>query len=100
MLGALGVKTDAVLIGAGIRFNPDVPSPASFNHLITLATVGGQPVWLDATTEVAPYRMLVAPIRDHSALAIPETGVARVEKTPAELPFKPFQKMNAVGDAG
>ncbi len=100
MLGVLGVKTDAVLIGAGIRFNPDVPSPASFNHLITLATVGGQPVWLDATAEVAPYRMLVAPIRDHSALAIPETGVARVEKTPAELPFKPFQTDGCGRDAG
>jgi Flp pilus assembly protein TadD len=97
MLGVLGVKTDAVLIGAGIRFNPEVPSPAAFNHLITLATVGGQPVWLDATAEVAPYRMLVAVIRDHAALAVPDAGLARIERTPATLPFKPFQTMDAVG---
>ena len=97
MLGVLGVKSDAVLVGAGIRFNPDVPSPASFNHLITLATVGGQPVWLDSTAEVAPYRMLVATTRDRKVLAVPDTGVARVEKTPAELPFKSFQTMDAVG---
>jgi tetratricopeptide (TPR) repeat protein len=97
MLGALGVKTDAVLIGAGIRFNPEVPSPAAFNHLITLATVDGKPVWLDTTAEVAPYQMLVYAIRDHQALAVPETGAARLERTPKELPFKPFQKMEAVG---
>jgi uncharacterized protein HemY len=97
MLGALGVKTDAVLVGAGIRFNPEVPSPAAFNHLITLATVDGKPVWLDATAEVAPYRMLMAVIRDHSALAVPDAGAARLERTPAGLPFKPFQTMDAVG---
>lgn len=97
MLGALGVKADAVLIGAGIRFNPDVPSPAAFNHLITLATVGGKPVWLDTTAEVAPYQMLVAVTRDRQALAVPETGVARIEKTPKDPPFKSFQKMDAVG---
>ena len=97
MLGAAGVKTDAVLIGAGIRFNPEVPSPAAFNHLITLATVDGKPVWLDATAEVAPYRMLEAQIRDHRALAVPDAAVARIETTPKELPFKPFQTMDAVG---
>lgn len=97
MLGALGLKADAVLIGAGVRFNPEVPSPAAFNHLITHVQVGGRPVWLDATAEVAPYETLMFVIRDHPALVVPEVGVARVEKTPAELPFKPFQKMDAVG---
>ncbi len=97
MLGALGVKADAVLIGAGIRFNPDVPSPAAFNHLITLATVDGKPVWLDTTAEVAPYQMLLYVIRDHKALVVPEAGVARLEQTPLELPFKSFVKMTAAG---
>ena len=97
MLDALGLKANAVLIGAGVRFNPEVPSPMAFNHLITQVPVGGQTVWLDATAEVAPYRMLVAVIRDHPALVIPETGAARVERTPAGLPFKPFQTLDAVG---
>lgn len=97
MLGALGLHPDAVLIGAGIRFNPAVPSPAAFNHLITLVSVNGQPVWLDATAEVAPYRMIMYVLRDRSVLVVPDTGVARIDRTPANLPFAPFQTMDAVG---
>lgn len=97
MLRALGLKPDAVLIGAGIRFNQAVPSPAAFNHLITHVVVKDEPVWLDATTEVAPYRMLSFPTRDKQALIVPDTGVAHVETTPKDLPFATFQKMNAVG---
>ena len=97
MLGALGLHPDAVLIGAGIRFNDAVPSPASFNHLITRVMVDGKPVWLDTTSEVAPYRMLLAGIRDHTGLVIPETGAAKLEKTPADLPFKVIQTLEANG---
>jgi tetratricopeptide (TPR) repeat protein len=97
MLEALGLHPDAVLIGAGVRFNEAVPSPASFNHLITRVSVGGQPVWLDATTEVAPYRMLSYVIRDKNGLVVPETGAAKIERTPAGLPFASFQTMDSVG---
>jgi transglutaminase-like putative cysteine protease/tetratricopeptide (TPR) repeat protein len=97
MLEALGEHPDAVLIGAGIRFNPAVPSPAAFNHLITNVTIEGKPVWLDSTAEVAPYGLLMAVIRDHDALVVPETGAARVERTPAKLPFAQTNTMEAVG---
>jgi tetratricopeptide (TPR) repeat protein len=46
---------------------------------------------------VAPYEVLLEPIRDHAALVIPETGAAKVEKTPADLPFKAFQTLEATG---
>ena len=55
MLAAEGIQSDAVLIGAGVRFNEPVPSPAAFNHLITHLTLDGKPVWLDTTAEVAPF---------------------------------------------
>jgi tetratricopeptide (TPR) repeat protein/transglutaminase-like putative cysteine protease len=97
MLEVLGLHPDAVLIGAGIRFNEAVPSPAAFNHLITMVPVGGKEVWLDATAEVAPYQMLMYSIRDKQALVIPGTGVAMVERTPAKLPFAPYQTMHAEG---
>ena len=97
MLSAAGIQTDAVLIGAGIRFNPAVPSPAAFNHLITHLAVSGQPVWLDTTAEIAPYRMLVSAIRDKQALVVPATGAAHLDRTPADLPFASFQTMDADG---
>ncbi len=97
MLTALGLHPDAVLIGAGVRFNEAVPSPASFNHLITTLQLGGQQIWLDSTAEVAPYRALQYAIRDKSALVIPETGAPVIQRTPANLPFAPIDTMNAVG---
>lgn len=95
MLGAAGIQANAVLIGAGIRFNPDVPSPAAFNHVITLVPAGGQNIWLDSTQEVAPYRVLLPVLRDRKSLVVPLTGVSQIEKTPAELPFKAFGEFDA-----
>ncbi|MBB5342100.1 DUF3857 domain-containing protein [Tunturibacter empetritectus] len=97
MLEVLGLHPDAVLIGAGIRFNDAVPSPAAFNHLITMVAVDGKDVWLDATAEVAPYKMLSYSIRDKQALVIPGAAVAQVERTPAKLPFASYQAMHAEG---
>jgi tetratricopeptide (TPR) repeat protein len=97
MLAALGLKPDAVLIGAEVRFNEAVPSPAAFNHAITRVDLDGKPVWLDTTAEVAPFGMLVATLRDENALVIPDTGPARVEKTPANAPFPQFIHLEATG---
>ncbi len=108
MLSAAGIPSDAVLIGAGIRFNEAVPSPASFNHVITHLTLnpasGPQQVWLDSTAEIAPYRMLNSVIRDHQALIVPAAAGAPagsaapyIARTPAEPPFASFQTMDATG---
>jgi tetratricopeptide (TPR) repeat protein len=90
LLRAKGFQPSAVLIGAGIEMNEKVPMPAAFNHLITLLDVDGATVWLDTTTEVAPYRVLLPVLRDKQALVVPAKsgpGVPHLAKTPAELPF-------------
>jgi tetratricopeptide (TPR) repeat protein len=97
MLTAAGFHPSAVLIGADVRLNPDVPSPGTFNHLITTVPVDGQQIWLDTTSEVAPYRMLLADIRDKQALVIPETGPAKLERTPADPPFPSTSRFTATG---
>ena len=86
----------------GVRFNPAVPSPAAFNHLIARITLDGKPVWMDATEEVAPFRMLAAPIRDKQALLVPDAGLAAIVQTPADPPFPNLQEWEASGslDAG
>ena len=89
MLLALGLQPDAALAGPGIRFNRDVPSPASFNHLITRVEVEGKEIWLDSTSEVADYRVLLAVVRDKDVLVIPQSGPAVIAHTPTDLPFKP-----------
>jgi tetratricopeptide (TPR) repeat protein len=97
MLLTLGLQPDAVLAGPGIRFNRDVPSPASFNHLITRVEVDGKEVWLDSTSEVADYRVLLAVVRDKDVLVVPQTGPAAVAHTPTDLPFKPESTFAVAG---
>lgn len=97
MLTAAGYKAQAALIGAGIRMNEEVPSPAAFNHLITAMPEGDKTVWLDTTAEVSPYGLLIYPLRDKKALVVPDDGVAKLEKTPATLPFAAVDKFEATG---
>ena len=97
MLSAAGIAADPVLIGAGVTFNPDVPSPGSFNHVITLVHVDGKPLWLDSTPEVSPYQLLNPIIRGKHSLVIPATGDAHVETTPKDPPFPDVIHFEAVG---
>ncbi|MBS1799767.1 MAG: DUF3857 domain-containing protein [Acidobacteria bacterium] len=97
MLAAAGLHPSAALIGAGIRTNEDVPSPGAFNHMITMVPVGGKQVWLDSTAEVAPWEMLLPVIRDKQALVVPDTGAAKLEKTPQAPPFASFSLFAAKG---
>lgn len=99
LLSSVGIQSDAVLIGAGIRFNEAVPSPAAFNHLITHLTLAGKPVWLDTTAEVAPFGMLVLTTRDKQALVIsPGTGIApAIVRTPVDPLVPDAVTMDAAG---
>jgi transglutaminase-like putative cysteine protease len=98
LLRAKGFQVSAVLIGLGIEMNEKVPMPAAFNHLITLVDVGGEKVWLDTTTEVAPYRVLLSVLRDKEALVVPATGDLGLRKTPAELPFPAVNRYEVKAD--
>lgn len=86
-----------MLIGAGVSFDPDVPSPAQFNHLITYLPGSGKPLWLDATPEAVPFQMLSAVLRGHKALVIPDTGAPSVMTTPEGLPFASEERMDVTG---
>ena len=94
MLTQLGLQPDAVLVGAGLRFNEALPSPGSFNHLITHVTLEGKPVWLDSTAEVAPWGTLYPVIRDQPVLIVPDASPSRVVRTEATPPFPAFATVN------
>lgn len=68
---AAGLSVEPVLIHSVMRLDPDVPSPAQFDHVISVVPVGAdqsQWIWLDTTPGVAPYRMLMEPLRGQTAL--------------------------------
>jgi tetratricopeptide (TPR) repeat protein len=106
LLAAAGIDAYPALMNSARQIDPDVPSPGQFDHVVTAlpeTAQGGKLVWLDTTTEVAPFGFLMFRLRDKQALVIPSAGSAHLDTTPAEPPFKNFQtyEINAtLGDDG
>jgi Domain of Unknown Function with PDB structure (DUF3857)/Transglutaminase-like superfamily len=92
MLKSVGIQAWPVLISSSRSLDPDTPSPAQFDHVITLVSLSGKLLWLDSTAEVAPVGVLFGNLRDKQALAIPPDKPAYLERTAADLPF--FQTTN------
>jgi tetratricopeptide (TPR) repeat protein/transglutaminase-like putative cysteine protease len=86
LIDAAGLQASAALIDSDVKLDPDFPSPTQFDHVITRAIAGGQPVWLDATPEVAPFRLLSPNLRKKQAL-VADVVASRLEETPAEAPM-------------
>ena len=103
LLEAEGLHASSVLINSSRDLDPDVPSPAQFDHVITMLPMGHEEVWMDTTSEVAPFRLLAYTLRKKQALVIPASGTPHLEETPADTPMPDSEvaevdgKINAIG---
>jgi tetratricopeptide (TPR) repeat protein/transglutaminase-like putative cysteine protease len=112
LLEAEGLHASSVLINSSRKLDPDVPSPSQFDHVITLLPLSKgknkEEVWMDTTSEVAPFRLLAYSLRKKQALVIPPTeppsGIApHLEETPADTPMPDTEfskidgKINEIG---
>ncbi len=98
LLKAEGIEAWPALIGAGLKFDETLPSPAQFNHVITYLPSGKDEHWLDATSGVAPFGLIEASIRDKKALVIPATEAPRLLTTPENPPFPTEQQLRVTGE--
>ena len=97
MLKAEGIEAWPVLISSSRELDPAVPSPAQFDHVITVVPRDGKLIWMDSTAEVAPVGVLIVTLRDKQALAIPNGKPAYLERTPADLPYPQLMRFKAEG---
>jgi tetratricopeptide (TPR) repeat protein len=91
LLHAVGIEAYPVLISSTMKIDSATPTPALFDHLITAVPQDGSFLWLDTTTGVAPFALLVRPLRDKLALVITPLNKGLLVKTPADPPFPFFQ---------
>src|SRR5579863_9510882 len=91
LLDADGIKAYPALINSIHGIDPDVPSPAQFDHVITAVPQGNSFVWLDTTAEVAPFGYLLSLLRDKPALIIPPEKPSTLVTTAPEPPSKASQ---------
>ena len=97
MLSAAGFRAYPALMNSARKIDPDVPSPGQFDHVISAIPLGEETLWADTTVEVAPFRLLMPPLRDKKALVVAVSGPAKLETTPAEPPFLFRETIELVG---
>ncbi len=93
MLAAADLPSDAVLIPLARALDTSVPSPAQFDHMITSVPLGNDLIWMDSTSEVAPFRLLTPRLRDKSALLVRPDGNGKIVETPIDPPFLSTQRV-------
>ncbi len=84
MSEAAGIHAYAALIPSSRKLDPEMPSPAQFDHVITFVPVGKEDVWLDSTIGVSPFRLLMAPLRKKQALVVYPSSASRLVETPPD----------------
>jgi tetratricopeptide (TPR) repeat protein/transglutaminase-like putative cysteine protease len=112
LLEAEGLHANSVLINSIRKLDPDVPSPSQFDHVITMLPRDNhdtkEEVWMDTTSEVAPFRLLAFTLRNKKALVIPPANLSsatapHLEDTPADTPMPDTEiseidgKVNEIG---
>jgi tetratricopeptide (TPR) repeat protein/transglutaminase-like putative cysteine protease len=106
LLQAEGLHASSVLINSSRKLDPDIPSPSQFDHVITMLPPDGKTikdeVWMDTTSEVAPFRLLAYSLRNKQALVIPpadppSTVAPHLELTPADTPMPDTEVSDITG---
>ena len=97
LLQAVGIEAWPVLIHSRRKLELDVPSPAQFDHVITVVPRGDKLIWLDTTPEVSPYGLILVGLRNKQALVIPRAKPPVVMTTPENPPFPQEQKFSMTG---
>jgi len=90
LMQAAGITLYPALIASSWKLDPDVPSPAQFDHIIGYLPADKNAsrkdaIWLDTTPEVSPFGLLVLPLRDKQALTMFADKPAQLITTPADL---------------
>src|SRR5262249_49240947 len=86
-----GFRVSAALVNSTRDVDPEFPSPSQFDHVITRVSTAAGDVWLDATREVAPFRLLMPTLRNKHALVVERANAGRgagggLVDTPADSP--------------
>ena len=97
MLKVEGIESYPVLIDSSRKLDEDVPSPAQFDHVMTLAHVGSAWTFLDSTQEVTPYGLILYPLRNKQAVVAADNAEGGLRRTPADSPISTFARFALTG---
>ena len=99
LLQAAGITLYPALISSSQKLDPEMPTPAQFNHVIGYLPPGKDKdaIWLDTTPEVAPFGLLIPRLRDKQALLMTGEKSTQLVTTPGDPPFPSTETFKIVG---
>jgi tetratricopeptide (TPR) repeat protein/transglutaminase-like putative cysteine protease len=97
LMRAEGIESYPVLIDSTRKLDPDIPSPAQFDHVITAARLGTGLTWLDTTPEVTPFGLIFYQLRNKQAVLASEGSDGGLQRTPANSPVDTFLHFSLEG---
>jgi tetratricopeptide (TPR) repeat protein/transglutaminase-like putative cysteine protease len=97
LLKAIGLDAYPALINSSRDVDQDLPSPGQFDHVITAVPRGNDLIWLDTTPEIAPFGLILSPLRGRHALLIRTDGTAALVKIPSESPVENLFSFSMAG---
>jgi tetratricopeptide (TPR) repeat protein len=98
MLRAAGMPAETALVPFAEKLDLALPSPAPFNRVITAISLGEERIWMNATLDVMPFRLLASQLRNKSVLLVSVDGSGKILKTPADPPFLSTQNVEIEGE--
>jgi hypothetical protein len=84
LLEAEGMNASSALVSPNREFTPTVPSPWSFDHVITMLTLGNKQVWMDPSQPARSFGTLGEKLEGKQALVIPVDGVPHLQEIPMD----------------
>ncbi|MBI2681869.1 MAG: DUF3857 domain-containing protein [Acidobacteriales bacterium] len=105
MLKAIGIRSIPALTLANKYARdehfPEFPAPPALDHVMTVAELpGNKTLWMDSTSEVAPFQALLPVFRGNFALLARPDGRSTLEKAPDALPYPAKETFQVVGKLG
>ncbi|HEV2615317.1 MAG TPA: DUF3857 domain-containing protein [Candidatus Acidoferrales bacterium] len=98
MVNAAGFHTDLALLSSSAEILPDLPPwPGALSHAILVVTAGKDILWMDPSSDVLPFRMLVPNLRGKQALVASSAVAPHFAETPRTLPFQSAQTVAITG---
>ncbi|MHB8485425.1 MAG: tetratricopeptide repeat protein [Candidatus Acidiferrales bacterium] len=97
LVNAAGFHSDVALLSSSAKLDADLPWPGALNHAVLVVTAGKDVLWMDPSSDVLPFRMLLPNLRGQQALIASAAVVPHFAETPSALPFLSKQTVEITG---
>ena len=97
LVNAAGFHSDVALLSSGAKLDVDLPWPSALNRAILAVTAGKVVLWMDPSSDVLPFRMLLPNLRGKQALIASAAAAPHFAETPEALPFPSKQTVEITG---